>query len=253
MVELRRVLLVLSLSLVGSLLFTSVPGRAATTPTPKSPGYWLAGADGGIFAFDAPFYGSGVASGGLGACTFTPQPPSTLNGSLGCDAIAAPPGGTGYWVLNIVRQPTPFGQAGLGAPPGGCTSLNGAQGSWSGMASSISGAGYSLVSSNAGVLGCGDVQPPYGGLTSMPLNAPVVGMAATPDGRGYWLVTADGGVFCVRRRCFRRFDGRQGTQCADRGDRSHSGRQWLLVGSLRRWDLRVWERLVCGIFGWQAN
>jgi hypothetical protein len=34
-----------------------------------------------------------------------------------------------------------------------------------------------------------------GGLTTQPLNAPVVGIVTTPDGKGYWLVAADGGVF----------------------------------------------------------
>jgi len=62
------------------------------------------------------------------------------------------------------------------------------------MASSPTGNGFFVTSSNGGVEGCGDAVP-FGGLTMKTLNAPVVGIAATPDGRGYWLVAFDGGVF----------------------------------------------------------
>jgi hypothetical protein len=65
---------------------------------------------------------------------------------------------------------------------------------WTGTASSPTGNGFFVTSSNGGVEGCGDAVP-FGGLTAMTLNAPVVGIAATPDGKGYWLVAGDGGVF----------------------------------------------------------
>jgi len=111
------------------------PSPAGAKPAPASPGYWLAGADGGVFSFDAPFLGSGVAP--VGPCTFSPQPPSTLDGSLGCAGIAATPTGDGYWLLNVSRFPTAFGAA---TPPvqTGCTGLNGASGEWTGIASSRS-------------------------------------------------------------------------------------------------------------------
>ena len=71
------------------------------------------------------------------------------------------------------------------------------------------------LSSNGAVLGCGDASsPPFGGLTSLHLNAPVVGMAATPDGRGYWLVTADGGVFAFGDAAFEGSMGGTHLQCA---------------------------------------
>jgi hypothetical protein len=167
----------------------AAPVDAATTQ--PGPGYWLAGADGGVFSFAAPFHGSGTTA--PDACSFSPQPPSQLNGALGCDAIAATPNGNGYWLVNANRWVTAFGQAGQPAQTG-CTSLNGAMGSWSGIASSATGKGFFLVGSNGGVVGCGDALP-RGGLTTETLNAPVVGMAATPDGKGYWLVASDGGVF----------------------------------------------------------
>ncbi len=180
-------------SVASVLLIAPLPAGAAPPP----PGYWLGAADGGVFAFHAPFYGSGALHPGApGPCSFTPQSPSPLNAALGCDALAATPSGSGYWLLNVSRfPPHPFGQAAqFGGPGTGCTSLNGAQGLWTGLASSTTGAGIWVVSSNGAVAGCGDAVP-LGGVTSLALNGPVVGMAATPDGRGYWLVAADGGVF----------------------------------------------------------
>jgi hypothetical protein len=177
---------VLTLALFGLLESpTSVPAGAVT---PGGPGYWLAGADGGVFSFNAPFFGSGNA----GACGFSPQPPSTLNSALGCSDIAADPAGAGYWLLNAFRLATPFGGDQLSPS---CTSLNGAIGRWTGMAVASDGDGFWLVSSNGGVLACGSMPAPLGGVTNLTLAAPIVGIAATPDRHGYWLVGADGGVF----------------------------------------------------------
>jgi hypothetical protein len=53
---LRRTTLVLVLALAG--VFLSAPTVARAQPV-SGPGYWLAGADGGVFAFgDAPFLGA---------------------------------------------------------------------------------------------------------------------------------------------------------------------------------------------------
>jgi hypothetical protein len=189
MARVWKSLAVLVVAGAGLLLVGATPVNAATVQ--PSPGYWLAGADGGVFAFGAPFYGSGATD--PVTCAFSPQPQSTLNPSLGCDAIASTPSGSGYWLLNAYRWATPFGQAGQSGQSG-CTSLNGAEGSWVGVASSPTGNGFFLASSNGAIVGCGDAVP-LGGLTTQALNAPVVGMAATPDGKGYWLVASDGGVF----------------------------------------------------------
>ena len=185
----RRVVAVLVFASLG-VATTAAHAGAAPTP-PPTPGYWLAGADGGVFSFGAPFYGSGA--GPSHACGFSPQPTSSLNGAFGCHAIASTPSGNGYWLLNAFRTATGFGQAGQ-PPQVACTGSNGATGPWTGMASSPTGNGFFLTSSNGGVQSCGDTVP-LGGLTATVLNASVVGMAATPDGRGYWLAAADGGVF----------------------------------------------------------
>ena len=185
----RRSLTVLALTCAGVVWLA--PTHASAAPSRPTPGYWLVGADGGVFSFGAPYYGSGTIA--PGTCGFSPQPPSTLNTAFGCDAIASTPSGNGYWLLNAYRWATAFGQAGQ-PDQIGCTGLNGAKGSWTGIASSPTGNGFFLASSNGAVVGCGDAVP-FVGLTSETLNAPVVGMAATPDGKGYWLVASDGGVF----------------------------------------------------------
>ncbi len=189
MAAVRRTLALLAFVCAGTFLLGAPPANASTDR--PAPGYWLAGADGGVFSFGAPFFGSGATP--PGPCDFSPQSPSTLNGTLGCDAIASTPNGNGYWILNAYRSATAFGHA---AQPlqTGCTSTNGATGVWTGMASSPTGGGFFVASSNGAVMGCGDAIP-VGGATAHSLNASVVGIAATPDGKGYWLAAADGGVF----------------------------------------------------------
>ena len=120
----RRSALILVSTVAGASLIAPLPAGAA----PPSPGYWLGAADGGVFAFNAPFYGSRTFHPGApGPCSFTLQPPSTLNAAFGCDALAAAPSGNGYWLLNLSRLPPhPFGEAALfsaGAGSTGCTSL----------------------------------------------------------------------------------------------------------------------------------
>jgi hypothetical protein len=186
---------VLAAAVVGSVLLpatSGVAGASAPTVSP-APGYWLVGADGGVFAFNQPYYGSGYLS-SPNACSFSPQALSTQSSSDGCDSIASVPGGGGYWLVNAYRSATGFGNANLGAGSA-CTSLNRASGKWVAVAASASGGGFWLASSNGGVMGCGDMPGPYGGTTSLSLDAPVVAMAPNPDGDGYWLAGSDGGVF----------------------------------------------------------
>jgi hypothetical protein len=104
-----------------------------------------------------------------------------------------------------------------------------------GMASSLDGAGYAVVTSFGRLLGFGDFAdsgdesgaaldrpmvgmagrfqggywmvasdggifsfggaPFLGSMGNVVLNRPVVGMAATPSGNGYWMVASDGGIF----------------------------------------------------------
>jgi hypothetical protein len=196
--KLRR--LGVGVGLLGAVLiscaFTSPQMTAsASNPMTASPGYWLAGSDGGVYSFNAPFLGSGYGGSGPGACTFTPQAASTLNGSLGCSAIASTSTGTGYFLLNQSRSATPFGSATL--TPNTCVlptdlASNSGGGNFLSIAATKSGNGLWGVDRLGGVENCGDAVS-YG--SNPVLNKPVVGIVATPDGMGYWLVASDGGVF----------------------------------------------------------
>jgi hypothetical protein len=171
---------------------TSAPAASAAAP---SAGYWLAGSDGGVYAFNAPFFGSGYGGPGPGACTFTPQAPSPLNGALGCSAIASTSTGNGYFLLNQFRGATPFGSATLTsntcALPTDLASVSGG-GPFLSIAATKSGNGVWGVDRLGGVEICGDAVS-YG---SNPFTKkPIVGIVPTPDGKGYWLVASDGGVF----------------------------------------------------------
>jgi hypothetical protein len=143
--------------------------------TPDGQGYWLASADGGVFAFgDAPFEGS------LGD--------QALQGPI--VGMAATPDGRGYWLVGLDGGVFAFGDAPfLGSM--GATRLNQPI---VGMAATADGEGYWLVAADGGVFAFGDA--PYVGSTGgTTLNEPIVGMAATADDQGYWLVAADGGIF----------------------------------------------------------
>ena len=63
-----------------------------------------------------------------------------------------------------------------------------------GMASTIDGQGYWLVSSDGGIFTYGDAAF-SGSVGGLPLQAPIVAMTSAPGGGGYWLVASDGGIF----------------------------------------------------------
>ncbi len=138
-------------------------------------GYWLVGADGGVFSFgSAGFHGS------MGA--------KHLNAPI--VGMAAAPDGNGYWLVGADGGVFSFGSAGFHGSMGG-THLNAPI---VGMAAAPGGNGYWLVGADGGVFSFGTAGF-HGSMGGKRLNAPIVGMAAAPDGNGYWLVGANGGVF----------------------------------------------------------
>jgi hypothetical protein len=146
-------------------------GHAATPPS----GYWMAAADGGVFAEgDAPFEQS------LGG---TP-----LNAPV--VGMARTPSSNGYWLVAADGGVFAFGDAGFFGSLGG-TRLNAPV---VGMAATPDGLGYWLVAADGGIFAFGDAGF-RGSMGGTPLNAPVVGMSSTPTGNGYLLAAADGGVF----------------------------------------------------------
>ena len=138
-------------------------------------GYWLAGSDGGVFAYgDAAFAGS---AGGL-----------RLNAPV--VGMAATPDGGGYWLVARDGGVFAYGDAAfLGSA--GSLRLNAPV---VGMGATPDGRGYWLVAADGGVFAYGDAAF-AGSAGNLRLNAPVVGIAATGDGGGYWLAGSDGGVF----------------------------------------------------------
>lgn len=198
---------------IGTGLSAPVAGMAST---PDDHGYWLVGADGGVFTFgDARYYGSQAGRG-----VVTPFV-----------AIAPTVDGHGYWIAGVAGDVFNFGDApdegfvagSLHAPLVGIASDPKATGYWLvaadggvftfghaafhgslgnlhlnapavGMTVTPDGHGYWVVAADGGVFSFGDAAF-HGSMANVHLNAPIVGIAATPDGRGYWLVAADGGVF----------------------------------------------------------
>ncbi len=157
---------------LSSVMVAMTPDPAATT---GSQGYWMAAADGGVFAQgSAPFYGS------LGALH--------LNGPV--VGMAATPDGRGYWLVALDGGIFTFGDAGFYGSMGG-SHLNKPV---VGMAPTPDGRGYWLVAQDGGIFTFGDAGF-YGSMGNVRLNAPITGMAATASGLGYWMVAADGGIF----------------------------------------------------------
>ena len=137
-----------------------------------TPGYLLAGADGGVFSFETPYRGS------LGGVHLT-QP---------IVGMASDPATSGYWLVGAdggvfaidARYHGSLGAVHLDQPIVG-------------MATDPATGGYWLVGADGGVFAFD--APYYGSLGGVHLTQRVVGIAAAPDGSGYWLVGADGGVF----------------------------------------------------------
>jgi hypothetical protein len=143
--------------------------------TPDGKGYWLLGADGGVFSYgDAGFYGS---TGGM-----------RLNRPV--VGMASTADGRGYWLVASDGGIFAFGDAGFFGSTGAMRLAR----PMVGLASVPGGLGYWLVASDGGIFAFGNA--PFDGSTgAIKLARPIKGMASTSDGRGYWMVASDGGVF----------------------------------------------------------
>jgi hypothetical protein len=228
----RRCLMVL-LGCTAALVFSGTPVSSVAsgqTITPL-PGYWLVGADGGVFAFGAaPYLGSGVGNPnaavvgspyigmtpGLngGYCLGTAQQGADEFGGANCgqakcDGVCAS--------LGTAIRPAPgTGDASFSLRNGSLTVPNAGDGDAYGISAAPvvgfaytpDGKGYWEVAADGGVFAYGDAAY-YGSLGGLSLDAPIVGMAATADGKGYWLVAADGGIFAFGDAPF---DGSMGGQ-----------------------------------------
>lgn len=146
----------------------------AVAPTPDGRGYWMVGADGGVFAFgDARFAGSFAHA--------VRTPTKVFAG------IAPTPDGAGYWLLAVDGAVYPFGDARSYGEPSHLARAAVA------IVSTPSGRGYWVASADGHVHAYGDARS-FGDDAARLLAAPVVAMARTNDGGGYWLAGADGAV-----------------------------------------------------------
>ncbi|MCP5025781.1 MAG: S8 family serine peptidase [Actinomycetia bacterium] len=141
------------------------------TPTADGSGYWMVASDGGVFAFDVPFFGS------MGG---TP-----LNREI--TGMAVTPTGLGYHLVASDGGVFSFGDARFHGSLGGVV-LNRPI---NGMAVTPSGNGYWMVASDGGVFSFGDAAF-HGSLGDVRLGAPVIGLISTESGQGYWLIDAVG-------------------------------------------------------------
>ncbi|MEO7836219.1 MAG: PA domain-containing protein, partial [Acidimicrobiales bacterium] len=122
-------------------------------------GYWVASADGGVFALgDAPFLGSAGA----------------LRLAAPVVGLAAGPSGAGYWLVARDGGVFSFGDATYRGSMGGGR-LNAPI---VGMAPTPIGNGYWLAASDGGVFAFGDARF-LGSLGATRLNRPIVGISAT--------------------------------------------------------------------------
>jgi hypothetical protein len=180
-------------------------------------GYWLVGADGGIFSFgsagfdgsmggrhlDAPMVGMAVTLDHNGYWTVASDGgifsfgDAAFQGSMGGHHLDAPmvgmapsADGGGYWTVASDGGIFSFGDAVFQGSMGD----HHLDAPMVGMAPTPSGSGYWTVASDGGIFSFGNAGF-HGSMGGHHLDQPVVGMAATPDGGGYWLVGADGGIF----------------------------------------------------------
>jgi D-alanyl-D-alanine carboxypeptidase len=151
--------------------------------TPGRGGYWLVGADGGVFTFgNARFYGS----------------TGRLRLVAPVHTIVPTPNGKGYWLAAWDGGVFSFGNARFHGSTGGKALAAPVDG----MVATRRGNGYWLVASDGGVFSFGDAKF-HGSMGGRRLASPVVGMTRTPSGKGYWLYASDGGVFTFGDAKFR--------------------------------------------------
>jgi Glycosyl hydrolase catalytic core len=152
------------------------------TPGGAADGYWLVGADGGVFAENGASFQGSVPGLGL-----------HVSNIVGIASVFS-----GYWVAGSDGGVFSFGNAPFdGSLPALGIHVSDIVGiATTGYASGGSGyTGYLLVGADGGVFAFGGALF-EGSLPGDGVDvSDIVGIAPTFDGRGYWLVGADGGVF----------------------------------------------------------
>jgi NlpC/P60 family len=147
-------------------------------PTPDGNGYWLAGADGGVFSYgDARFFGSMAGH--------------ALNKPI--VGIVASADGNGYWLIGADGGVFAFGDA--VAPAGNPLPGEKLNAPVVGAAR-VGTSGLELTAADGGVFALGGA-PFFGSMAGHALAKPVSAIAVKPGSDGYWLAARDGGVFAL--------------------------------------------------------
>ncbi len=204
---------------------TSTTIRSDSQPVARRAGYTLVAADGGIFNFATPFFGSTgdlqlarpivgmagqpdgrgyrfvAADGGVfsfGDAAFHGSVRTRLGGgepATPATSMAVTPTGNGYWVVTAGGEVFAFGDAPLVGFLAASTSDPIVA-----IVGSGTGRGYWLISRQGDIHTFGDA-PDVGSLKAdlggRTLRVPLVAATATPTGRGLLLVGGDGGVFTM--------------------------------------------------------
>ena len=144
-------------------------------PSSTHQGYFMVGADGGVFAFgDAKFNGSCPSIGGCSGAAVAVMPDST---------------GNGYWLVTTTGHVYGFGDAPyLGAPGPQSSPVTSA-------VSTHDGNGYWILTANGTVYNYGDAVNLGGPTSSAGGLNPATAIFATATGGGYWVALANGAVF----------------------------------------------------------
>ena len=224
------------------------------TSAGATPGDWLGADDGGVFSFNAPFYGSTVQ--GISVlshpgdsvcaqgCTITGQATSEGYWQLGTSALnssnfsdSVPEGlviqGFGIYraIDNLSHVATPISPA----RPWRIAAVGAGTGVW------IANANGTVYSANGA--------PNFGSMAGRTFDGSIVGIASTPDGGGFWLVASDGGVFTFGDAQFYGSMGATHLDCTNSRDGVDKRRTRLLARGLRRRRLRVRRRPLLGLNG----
>ncbi len=143
-------------------------------PSADQKGYFMVGADGGVFTFgDAKFEGSCPSIGGCAGPAVAVMPDAT---------------GNGYWIVTQSGDVYSFGDATYYGAPGPQSSP---------VTSAVrtsNGDGYLILLANGTVYAYGNGVA-HGGPVGLTGFVPSTAIFTTSDGGGYWVATANGSVF----------------------------------------------------------
>jgi hypothetical protein len=202
------------------------PGSCGAVQNPPAPaarngatGYYVLGADGGIFAYgNAPYHGSVPAQGlRIDAVLMTLTPShdgywiagrdggifsfgdAQFHGSVPGLRLGSPvtaidlkptPSGRGYWILGADGGIFSFGDASFhGSLPG-----IGVRNRAVRLVPTPTGNGYWILGADGGIFSFGDASF-FGSVPGLGVRATGISMARTASGNGYWILGADGGMF----------------------------------------------------------